>query len=532
MKTTPMTARPMWMNTWLDYWRDSVQRGVLFAEILLNRESQGAKHRAEAVPNVLRFDAEPFMRGKDLARPVNYLIARIVPPAGTKIDPCKRPFVIIDPRAGHGPGIGGFKADSEIGFAMQAGHPCYIIGFTPDPEPGQTIEDVLYAEIDFLEAVKNAHPDADGRPCVIGNCQGGWAAMMLAAVRPDLCGPLIIAGSPLSYWAGVEGKNPMRYTGGLLGGSWLTAMAGDLGRGIFNGGYLVQNFENLNPANTLWTKYHNLWSGIDSEADRFLEFEQWWGSHINLNQEEIQWIVDQLFIGNRLSTGQLVTRDGNSIDFRNITSPVICFCSSGDNITPPQQALGWITDLYESDEEILAFGQTILYRVHDNVGHLGIFVSSDVARKEHRELASNIEFIDVLPPGIYEVVLTPRRKGEAGFKTDAPDWIMAIERRTLADIRQIVQPSEKNERRFEAVRRVSEINLAAYKKYTSPWVRWLTSLLPYGDKAPWAILNPLSPQSPCFKGMAQWMTAWANQVRDHRLPAQKTNTLQAYEGPR
>jgi hypothetical protein len=39
-----------------------------------------------------------------------------------------------------GPGIGGFKADSEIGVAMKAGHPCYFIGFLPEPMPGQTIE--------------------------------------------------------------------------------------------------------------------------------------------------------------------------------------------------------------------------------------------------------------------------------------------------------------------------------------------------------------------------------------------------------
>src|SRR5215472_18806422 len=102
--------------------------------------------------------------------------------------------------------------------------------------------------------------EADGKPCVIGNCQAGWAVMMLAAIRPELFGPIIIAGSPLSYWAGVHGKNPMRYSGGLLGGSWLTAFTSDLGHGKFDGAWLVQNFENQNPANTLWTKQYNLYS--------------------------------------------------------------------------------------------------------------------------------------------------------------------------------------------------------------------------------------------------------------------------------
>ena len=44
------------------------------------------------------------------------------------------------------PGIGGFKADSEIGVAMKAGHPCYFIGFLPEPMPGQTIERIARAE--------------------------------------------------------------------------------------------------------------------------------------------------------------------------------------------------------------------------------------------------------------------------------------------------------------------------------------------------------------------------------------------------
>ena len=69
----------------------------------------------------------------------------------------------------------------------------------------------------------------------------------------------------MSYWAGVRGKNPMRYSGGLLGGSWLTALAGDLGGGKFDGAWLVQNFENLNPANTLWTKQYNLYAKVDTE---------------------------------------------------------------------------------------------------------------------------------------------------------------------------------------------------------------------------------------------------------------------------
>ena len=177
----------------------------------------------------------------------------------------------------------------------------------------------MAAEAAFLERVIELHPDADGKPVVIGNCQGGWAMMMVAATRPELFGPIIVAGAPLSYWAGVRGQNPMRYSGGLYGGSWLTALAGDLGHGIFDGAALVENFENMNPANTLWTKQYNLYAKVDTEAPRYLGFEKWWGGHVLLNAEEMQWIVDNLFVGNKLATAEIVTGDGVRIDLRNIT---------------------------------------------------------------------------------------------------------------------------------------------------------------------------------------------------------------------
>jgi pimeloyl-ACP methyl ester carboxylesterase len=353
-QSSSSTAAPFFgpANSVFDYMIDAAQRSVLFLDAMRLRGNQYREHLAETAPHVLEYKVELVLDGRTFERPVNYALVKIVPPQGTEIDLARRPFVVVDPRAGHGPGIGGFKADSEIGVALKAGHPCYFVGFLPDPMPGQTIEDIARAEAVFLEKVAALHPQADGKPCVIGNCQAGWAIMMLAAIRPELFGPIIVAGSPLAYWAGVRGKNPMRYSGGLLGGSWLTALTSDLGHGKFDGAWLVQNFENQNPANTLWSKQYNLYAKIDTEAERYLGFERWWGGHVNLNAEEIQFIVDQLFIGNNLAAGNIRTSDGVTVDLRNIRSPIVVFCSKGDNITPPQQALDWILDLYESVDEI------------------------------------------------------------------------------------------------------------------------------------------------------------------------------------
>ena len=513
----------------MEYAVDAAQRWVLFLDVMRQRGNQYREHMAQTAPNVLSYAAELIMDGRRLERPVNYGLVRIVPPAGVEIDHLKRPFVIVDPRAGHGPGIGGFKADSEIGVALKAGHPCYFIGFLPEPMPGQTIEDIARAEGIFLEKVAALHPHADGKPCVIGNCQAGWAVMLLAAMRPELFGPIIIAGAPLSYWQGVHGKYPMRYSGGLLGGSWLTALTSDLGAGKFDGAWLVQNFENQNPANTLWTKQYNLYSKIDTEAPRYLGFERWWGGHVNLNAEEIQFIVDELFVGNRLTSGEIKTSSGDAVDLRNIRSPIVVFCSKGDNVTPPQQALGWILDLYDDVEEIRAYGQTIVYTIHETIGHLGIFVSTGVARKQHNEFSSNIDLIDTLPPGLYEAVFEKKTADTVNPDLAHGDWVMRCEQRTLEDIRALGGNDSADEHRFAAADRVSQTNLALYRTFMQPFVRACVTSQAADTMRQ---LHPLRLQFDLFSDanpMMAPLAAMAEQVRENRKPVTADNPFLALQ---
>lgn len=513
----------------VEYMMDAGQRSVLFLDVLRRRGDQYREHIAQTAPHVLQYAAELIIDGRKLDEPVNYALVRIIPPKGVEIDLDRRPFIVVDPRAGHGPGIGGFKADSEIGVAMNAGHACYFIGFLPEPMPGQTIERIARAEAVFIETVISRHPEANGKPCVIGNCQAGWAVMILASLRPELFGPIIVAGAPLAYWAGVHGKNPMRYSGGLLGGSWLTALTSDLGGGKFDGAWLVQNFESQNPSNTLWTKQYNVYSKVDTEADRYLEFERWWGGHVNLNAEEIQFIVDELFVGNNLAAGRIRMSDGQMVDLRNIRSPIVVFCSKGDNITPPQQALDWILDLYADVDEIRAYGQTIVYTVHESVGHLGIFVSGGIARKEHAEFSSNIDLIDVLPPGLYEATFEAKGAETTNVDLAVGQWVMRCEARTLDDIRAMGGNSPEDERRFAAAKRVSEINLAAYQKYLQPWIKGMVK--PQMAEM-MRNLHPLRLQYEAFSSRNPFMStvkSLAEQVSDDRKPTSEDNLFVIFQ---
>jgi len=469
-----VTANPLslWQSwaTGAQYAVDFAQRSILMLDTLRQRGNNFIEHERQGLPPVLRFDYEIVMDGRTFKRPVNYALLRIVPPKGVTVDPRRRPYVIIDPRGGHGPGIGGFKDDSQVGVALQEGHPVYFVSFFPNPEAGQTLLDVCNAEREFVHRVRELHPDAS-KPGIVGNCQAGWAAMMLAAANPDDTGPVVIVGAPMSYWGGAwregEGDNPMRYAGGLLGGTWLASLASDLGAGTFDGASLVQNFENLNPANSFWGKYYKVFVDIDTESERFLEFERWWGGYYLLNGEEIEWITQNLFVGNKLWSGTVKGGAAGALDLRQIKVPIVMFASMGDNITPPQQAFNWVADVYGSTEEIKARGQVIVGLMQEEVGHLGIFVSGKVARKEGTQIASVLKSIEALPPGLYGMQISEKKdsRGKTAYEVNL------VELRLEDIAARLNRFNRVDEQPFKAAKVVAEFNQRAYELFGRPLVK-------------------------------------------------------------
>jgi hypothetical protein len=505
---------------WQEYLTDLGQRSVLFWDTLRQRGDNTLAHERAGYPLLLKFNHEMLVAGEDLPRPVNYSLLQILAGPGQQLDSKKQPVIIIDPRGGHGSGIGGFKQDSVLGESLRAGHPTYFISFSHSPCPGQTLDDIVEAQARFIEVVSARHHDS-AKPVVIGNCQAGWALMGLAATRPELPGLIIVNGAPLSYWAGVNGRNPMRYTGGLLGGGWMARLGSDLGNDRFDGTWLVSNFESLDPANTYWGKYYHLFSEVDSEAARFLDFERWWGSPTLLNGEEIEMIVDDLFIGNQLSGG--LGRKSSGLDLKRIEVPVVVFCSYGDNITSPQQALDWIADVYPSDLALQEAGRTIVYLRHASIGHLGIFVSGDVARREHRQLLGAVDAINELPGGLYEMLIDDLPEG-----ADTA-YAVRFERRRIADIHGEVPTPRDDDREFALVERASVINNSLYDGFVRPWLRQLINepaaelmrkAHPFHQQqVMWNSLNPA----------LWWLAGSAAQVSKDRQPASPDNPLLAWQ---
>lgn len=505
------------------YGRDVWERTILFWDTLRQRADNMIAHERAGKPPLLNFDYEILSDARQFERPVNYALARIRK-YGDKcvedcLDPAKPPVVVVDPRAGHGPGIGGFKRDSEVGIAMHEGHPVYFVLFYPDPVAGQTIADVLHALRRFVIDVSKRHDSK--APILYGNCQAGWAIAILAADCEGLVGPTVLNGSPLSYWGGEPGINPARVSGGLLGGAWLTHLTADLGNGRFDGAWLVQNFENLKPE-AVWDKYAKLFAHIDQECDRFLEFERWWSGYYFLSREEMMAIVENLFIGNKFEQGLLRVCECCYADLRRIRNPLVIFASHGDNITPPHQALGWISTVYGSTEELKRHGQRIVYLVNSHVGHLGIFVSASVARLEHRAILEHLDGISALAPGLYEMKID-NPTGNPDCKQEA--YSVHFEERQVEDLR-----FPENRAAFQ---RVAEVSSQLDELYSATLGKWVsaTSTPLSAQLLEW--LHPMRTSrlicASAFNPLSPVLTALATLIREDRRAVPDTNPCKAVE---
>lgn len=454
------TAGDVWDYA-IDYW----QRQLLFLDTLRERANNMLEHERAGLPPLLDFKYETLLDARQFARPANYALLRITE-AGEDcwvdcVDPNKPPVIVIDPRAGHGPGIGGFKRQSEVGMALREGHPVYFVVFFPEPMRGQTLEDVHHALRRFVEEVARRHV---GRPPVLyGNCQAGWAVTLLSADCEGLVGPAVLNGSPLSYWAGEPGVNPMRLAGGMLGGVWLAHFVADLGGSRFDGAWLAANFENLKPERAIWEKYAGLFHDIDAERNRFLEFERWWGGFYFLSREEILAIVENLFIGNQLEEGHFRICEGCYADLKRVRNPLVIFASYGDDITPPHQALGWISVVYGDTDTLKKAGQRIVYLINPHVGHLGIFVSASVVGFEHRAILESLDEIATLEPGFYEMKIANLSGDPDCHK---PRYSVRFEERKVEELR-----FKRQSEALNRVRAVSEFNELLYRMFVSSWIQ-------------------------------------------------------------
>src|SRR5438132_14287707 len=81
-----------------------------------------------------------------------------------------------------------------------------------------------------------------------------------------------------------------------------------------------------------------------------------------------------------------------------------------------------------------------------------------------------MDMIDLMPPGLYEAVITGVNESVENPELVRGDYLFSLEARTLDHIRALGGNSPEDDLRFATAKRVSEINQGLYRTFLQPAV--------------------------------------------------------------
>ena len=189
--TSPLDVYSRLWSDAASYWTDAWQRGVLYLDVMRQRGNQYHEHMAEKAPHVLSFTGDLVADGRKLRAP-GQLRAGPDHPARGRHGRHEEAAV-----RGRRPARRARARDRRLQGRQRdrrgaAGRPPLLLRRLP-AEPGARPDDRGRDGAPrprFLERVAELHPEAEGKPVVVGNCQAGWADPddrrdPARAVRPD-----------------------------------------------------------------------------------------------------------------------------------------------------------------------------------------------------------------------------------------------------------------------------------------------------------------------------------------------------------
>jgi hypothetical protein len=146
-----------------------------------------------------------------------------------------------------------------------------------------------------------------------------------------------------------------------------------------------------------------------------------------------------------------------------------------------------------------------------------MFISGEVAIKEHDQIQQSVELLKYLSPGLYEMKID-----------DTDSSIVTFEERSVCDILEYDDGLE-DEEDFEPASTVSAMNQLMYKEFISPFVKFGTTeqsaeflRLSHPLRLPRYFFSDLNPLSIPLKSMVPL-------VKDFRLAIEKNNSFSKIE---
>ena len=277
------------------------------------------------------------------------------------------PTLVDAPHAGHTAMIADYhKGQSLIETLLANG-----VGQVALTDWKSATDDMKDLEIDnYLAEVVVAIDDLGGRVNLVGLCQGGWMAAMVAARFPEKVNSLVLAGAPIDTDAGDGPIKRMVHESPLSFYKDLVALGG----GLMKGKFMLQGWKNMHPEQHYIQDHIDLYEHVDDPAYLSKEetFASWYENPIDLPGRWYLQVIAQLFKENRLAKGTFVGL-GRRLNLKNITCPVYLLAGESDDITTREQVF--------DAEKYLGTPKNGIERKLVPGGHIGLFMGSRTLRE-------------------------------------------------------------------------------------------------------------------------------------------------------
>ena len=257
---------------------------------------------------------------------------------------------------------------SVIKTFLRKGFDVYLIDWGTPHRSDKFIstEDYVERYVDYAVDWIGDHCDTD-QISLFGYCLGGTLAAIYAAVHPDKVRNLMIMAAPIDF----------RDEHGLL--NWwtnedhfdaekLTRAYGNIPDYLFS-----STFKYLDPAQNLLLKYIDLFENVQNEkfVDMFFRMEQWIHDGVPMTGAFYRDLIEKWYQKNQIVKNEFRI-NGNKVDLKNISMPVVTITGERDHIAPPASVRS-LLDFISSKKK---------KSIHCDCGHIGLSVGG----KAHKEV--------------------------------------------------------------------------------------------------------------------------------------------------
>lgn len=274
------------------------------------------------------------------------------------------PVLVLPPYAGHSSTIADFHTGQSLVATLLDNGCTRVVAID---WRSATLAMRHYDVDNYLAEINVCIDELGGRVALVGLCQGGWCAAMVAARFPEKVERLVLAGAPIDTDAGdgaikeAAHTLPMRFYENLV----------RMGGGMMKGAFMLEGFKNMHPATQYLGKFVELYEHVDdpSYVGRFEQFERWYEHTINLPGAWYLQIIRELFKENRLAKGNFVGL-GKRLNLKDITCPTFLLAGASDDITPAAQVF--------AAEKLCGTPPAEIRKATAQGGHIGLFMGRKV----------------------------------------------------------------------------------------------------------------------------------------------------------